>query len=490
MSEEMKSKNKTSFILSALQGIVGPECATNSSAVMFPYSYDKADLSTPENPDKMPDWVVMPTTVKQIQQILALANSEKIPVTPSINGANMGGLTVPTKGGILMDLHKMNKVVEINEDDRYMVVEPGVTVGTVDYELRKRGLWVSMPYAPPAAASMLGNILLSGCGHAADWYGCQGDLLNCLEVVFPTGEVVRLGSAGLTKSWHSRYPVPDLTGLFMNWQGTTGIATKISFPIWTRPQFLRSYSYGFDSYEEAIWEMMVPWQRREMSIDIVGLTWEYTHVLVDKWPMKRPASDPLCFVYIVLAGQTEDEVQFRETKLFEFVNNQKKIGKLSSARVFPIPEEMNKFRTNMPTAKTFGFADHRNGGTATWVGSFTPVSGWVDGLNNINRIMTKYDFAASTVFGHIVKGSHHGMFRTVIPYNPTDQDEVEKVRQIKIELTANVVSHGGVAYKASPAMANVMLNSEYADPNFYEFMKKLKNFLDPNGIMNPGKWGL
>lgn len=122
-------------ILKQLQEIVGAEYATNDEALMYPYSYDLT-----WNDPHMPDYVVLPKTVEQIQRILRLANKERIPVVPYVTGTNIGGLCIPEEGGILMDLKRMDQILEINTETGYAIIEPGVSHAKFSAALKK--IWL------------------------------------------------------------------------------------------------------------------------------------------------------------------------------------------------------------------------------------------------------------------------------------------------------------------------------------------------------------
>ena len=131
-------------IVTELASIVGPENATAAKHIRYAYSYDLSFV-TP----KLPDYVVMATTVEQIQGVLRLANREKIPVVPYTAGTNIGGLTIPERGGILLDLKRMNKIVKLDTESNYAVIEPGVSHAQLASALYKHNLRFGWPVGPP-----------------------------------------------------------------------------------------------------------------------------------------------------------------------------------------------------------------------------------------------------------------------------------------------------------------------------------------------------
>ncbi|GAH35187.1 unnamed protein product [marine sediment metagenome] len=123
-------------VLKELIDSVGEEYVMDNYASLFIYSGDMT-----ENIPHLPEFVVAPLTVEEIQQIVVLANREKIPIVPFVSGANLGGLTIPQEGGIMVDLKRMNKILEVNERDQYAILEAGVTFSQIKNYLDKNHIF-------------------------------------------------------------------------------------------------------------------------------------------------------------------------------------------------------------------------------------------------------------------------------------------------------------------------------------------------------------
>jgi FAD/FMN-containing dehydrogenase len=209
--------------LSRLAEIVGQDYVSNRPEDLYLYSRDPGAQKP-----RRTDYVVMPQTVDEVQQIVRLANQEKVPLTPMGAGLTLSALTVPLRGGIVLDMKRMDSIIEVNEASRYTVIEAGVTQAALRAYLEKHHprLQHSTPESPPTA-TIVGNILIQGHGHLTPRYGVNSQMVNGMEVVLPTGEVCKLGSSSISPTWFSRDPLPDLMGLFLGWLGTTGIVTKL-----------------------------------------------------------------------------------------------------------------------------------------------------------------------------------------------------------------------------------------------------------------------
>jgi glycolate oxidase len=143
-------------ITEKLKEIVGQDWVSDQPEELVLYSYDMT-----ENTPHLPNYVVMPKTVEEIQGIIRLANEYKVPIVPFITGANVGGLTIPLKGGMILDLKRMNQIIRLDENDMYVILEPGVTFGHIKRFLDKTKFRYCYPYAPPFA-SVMANALLGG----------------------------------------------------------------------------------------------------------------------------------------------------------------------------------------------------------------------------------------------------------------------------------------------------------------------------------------
>jgi glycolate oxidase len=197
-------------ILQLLIEIVGKNGVSNSPEELWYYARDPGVLEA-----HPPDFVVAPKTTEEVQKIVLLANRENIPIVPMGNGMSLTGLVIPLKGGIVLDMKRMNKIVEVNPFARYAVVEGGTSQGMLKAYLLKNhpGLRHSLPDAP-AATTIAANVSLHGQGRLTQQYGFNSDMVTGLEVVLPTGEICRIGSSSLGPYWFSKGPsLPDLSGL-------------------------------------------------------------------------------------------------------------------------------------------------------------------------------------------------------------------------------------------------------------------------------------
>jgi FAD/FMN-containing dehydrogenase len=199
---------------------------------------------------RKPDYVVLAESSEDVQKVLPIADKYKVPVTVLSAGANVAALTVPLEHGLVLDLRRMNKIIEINTDAGYAVVESGVTFDEFTAALRKAGYRCHITTAPPAG-SVVGNYLSRSSGTFCTRHL---DPMIDLEVVFPDGKAVRTGSSHFPGAGMSlRYgPGPDMAGMFCLAHGTMGIVTKASVRIYPITESNRLLFATFNDYNSSL----------------------------------------------------------------------------------------------------------------------------------------------------------------------------------------------------------------------------------------------
>lgn len=245
------------IVLEEIEKIVGsPEKVSSSIEDIIVYMRDvytpllRYDIVTP-------DFVILPETVEEVQEIVKLANKYNLKIYPRSMGANIAGSAIPYKGGIVLDLKRMDKIIEINPDTMTATVEPGVNWGALRREARKKRL-DAMPIAGPYETSPTGNFLLANITIYSSKYPM--DRAVTLEAVLPNGEIIRTGSQCLPWSEeinpYFRYAYgPDITGLFRGSLGNYGVITKLVIRLRPLAEVEENVHYGFEDLEAALHAM-------------------------------------------------------------------------------------------------------------------------------------------------------------------------------------------------------------------------------------------
>ena len=207
---------------SFLEEIVGEENVSRDEAELITHSVD----AFPMDKWYKPDVVVRPITTEEISKILKRANEERIPVTPWASASSISGNAVPIQGGIVIDMRRMDRIIDVREKDLQVVVEPGVIYDRLNKALEEFRLF--FPPAPGSAsiATIGGMAANNASGMKSVKYGGTKDYVLKLKVVLASGEVVEVGSNARKSA--SGY---DLVSLFVGSEGTLGIFTEITSPV-------------------------------------------------------------------------------------------------------------------------------------------------------------------------------------------------------------------------------------------------------------------
>jgi len=453
-------------IYKELVEIVGAGYVSNQPEERFIYSRDPGTMEPHE-----PDLVVMPATTEEVQKIVLLANRKRVPIVPMGGGLVLSGLSRPLKGGIVLDMKRMNRILEVNETSRYVLVEAGTAQGMLQAYLKKNhpGLKHSMPDSPPMA-TIGGNVLIHGSGHLSHAAGFHSEMLNGLEVVLPTGEIVKIGSCSTSPYWFGRAPLPDLAGLFLGWFGTTGIVTKLAIKLFPNRPY---QDVGVFVTEDP--ELVPDVLHRVTGVQVAED--------VTAWMTPRPDwARGFQHININYAADTPEELTGKRNLIRASL--QKYIReKVGGFMVLPPP--MKKGFLEAPQTTLVQFADVRKGGGFEYVGGIMPIElfarAYRAGIEIAEHQRTTYSTGARVIgLGHCM------MFFFAYPFNRADEADVERARKALEETNRVVLDMGGIPWKAeAPAQKQII---QKMDPKTFDLMNRIRGVLDPQGIMNPGNW--
>jgi glycolate oxidase len=455
-----------SDILKSLIEIVGERGVSNAPEELWFYSRDPGVLAP-----HLPDYVVAPKTTEQVQKVVQLANKEKIPIVPMGNGMALTGLVIPLKGGIVMDMKRMNKILEVNEKARYAVVEGGTSQGVLKAYLQDHypHLRHSLPDAPPTA-TIAANVALHGQGRLTQQYGFNSDMVTGLEVVLPTGDICKIGSPSLGPYWFSKGPtLPDLSGLFLGWLGTTGIFTKVGLKLYPNKK-IREVELFVTDRVELISEIIYKLTHLEMLEDL------------NVWFQPKPLMFKDNYhITIYFTGDTEEEIEFKRKMIWDAVQEfiDAKDGGFMGLQF------MKEQLLEMPQRSVASLADVPKGGGFEYSGPITLVEHFPQYAAKVLELAAKHDILyASTA--RIISGGHAMMFSISFAFNRADPAMMGRVKKALDEATEFALKMGGIPWK--PNFMEQKMTMKKMDPNTLKLLQMVKKNLDPQGIMNPGNW--
>jgi glycolate oxidase subunit GlcD len=428
------------------------------------------DLSVHE---AVPDVVVFAKTTEEISKIMTLANKEKIPVTPRGSGTSAVGGALAAKGGILLDLSRMDQILEISKENGYVIVEPGVICNNLNAALAPTHFF---PPDPGSAnlASLGGMVSTNASGNRAVKYGTTKHYVLGLEVVLADGRIINTGSVlGKTSSGY------DLTHLFSNAEGTLGIITKIILKILPVPEYIAFAEARFSSNLDA------GKAAREILTSGIALSSceildKVTIDVVNKAMGLNIPDHVGCLLFIEIDGNKKAVQEDIE-----------KINKICEANngIENKWEDDPAKRLKMWAARQGIVASLSKVKRGSRMQSIMddpgiPITKIPEALIEIKKISEKYHLPIST-FGHIGDGNIHPIFISD-PRNKEQWDIIKAVSKELIDLTIRL--RGTLTAEHGTGMAkSPYIKRELGET--LEVMKEIKKALDPNNILNPGKMG-
>jgi len=449
-----------------LIGIVGAENYSEDLIDMVSYSYDASQHSA------RPLCVVWPQNAEQVSRLMVFANETHVPVIPRGAGTGLSGMAVPIKGGIVLDLSHMNKILMISIEDRLAIVEPGVVYANLEKGLAAYGFFFPPDPASGKVSTLGGNVATNAGGVKGAKYGTTRDYVLALQVVLPDGRVMRTGSRAMKSV--SGY---DLTRLFVGSEGTLGVVTEITLKINPRPTATSTASATFGNLEDAgravsqiMYSGIIP-----SVLEILG---KETILAINKnTDLNLPEVEAMLLAET--DGYTKGETEYQMAKVTEVFarNNALEIKQAKS----------DEEAINLWKARKSAYAVLARIKTHFVLEDVTvPMGKVADLLKGIEAISRKHDIQIAT-FGHAGDGNLHPQ----ILYDGYNPEDVKKMEAASADLFALAISlHGTLTGEHGIGLSKAPFMTLEHDPAAMNVMRSLKRMFDPNNILNPGKMAL
>ena len=455
-----------SRIKASLADIVGQENFTDSLIDLIAYSKDASEFK------HRPDAALWPSNTEQISRILKLASQERFPVIARGAGTSLAGLAVPQQGGVILDLGRMDKIMEINIEDRLAVVQPGVVYDDLARALAPHGFFFPPDPASGAVCTLGGNVATNAGGIKGAKYGTTKDYVLALEVVLSDGRILHTGSRCMKSV--SGF---DLTRLFVGSEGTLGVITEITLKINPKPPLTQTAMATFDILEDAgravseiMYSGILP-----SALEIIN---QQTLIAINQnTDLNLPEVEAI--LVAETDGYTPDEVKFQLDEIIAIFkkNNASTVSKAKSQEESEALWKARKSGYGVMARINFNlFVEDLS----------VPMSQVANALRMISGIEEKYDFKIPTV-GHVGDGNLH----PAISYDGTNPEEVKRLEAATEELFEKIISLGGtLTGEHGIGLAKAPLMSLEHGTVAMEVMGSLKRLFDPYNILNPGKMGL
>ncbi|MFX1275948.1 MAG: FAD-binding oxidoreductase [Promethearchaeota archaeon] len=489
-----------------IEDIVGTKYVSDSKPICYSYSMNCDTVL-----QGIPDVVVRPGNAEEVADIIKVANKEKIKLIPRGGGADLTGGAKPIgDGGVVIDLTRMNKILDVDEESLIVTVETGISWSELCEQLSKVGIGYYTGSTGPGSgfSATIGGGLSNNTvgGGGAAMYGAVTEQCVGLEVVLPTGELIFTGAKAnsFCDKPFTRFGLgPDYSGLFLGDVGIHGIKTKASFNLYPIPEYAAYNTYEIRNTPEMkeyvkASELMMKWQHSQVPIhDFYYYTRQYAMYLkgirlVQGWADKRIKGSVLFYVTV---ADTQKELDIQVEKIEKMAKGM----------------DLKDFGSNVEDGNIAKWFYEENGrwqwAHIYWglVGADTTSCGtclkcrtnqlpkYVELYDEFNRKNSKKLLSlgnASAEF--IVFGVHPNYLDVTGGLSFTTNRENRELQEElwKDLLTMQIKELGGVHYWMGEIIGRTLVDSGALSEEYYNFMITMKKALDPNGILSPGKFYL
>ena len=451
-------------ITDEFRSIVGDDWFLDTPEDLATYSYDGF------LPEFLPDAVIVPGNRDEISKVMVIANREKINIIPRGAGTNICGGSVAREGGIIIVFHRLNKILEIDTESRCAVVQPGVVNADLQKEVAQYGLMY-----PPDPASMFvstigGNVALNAGGPRGVKYGVTRDYLLGLEVVLPTGDVIRTG--GKTLKNVSGY---DLTRLMCGSEGTLGIITEITLRLVPSAPAKATLQAIYSNLDDAattvsaiIGSGIVP-----TTLELIDRT---VLDVISNYGGAKFSDEAEALLLIEVDGE-EVLLEEQGKRIEKFCKDR---GAMEVERA-KTPEEAEK----LWQARRSAFGAVASIMPNCIVEDATvPVKMLPAIIRKIVELADKYQLKIG-VLAHAGDGNLHPLIMTDL----RDKEEMERVDKALVELYEAAMKMGGTlsGEHGIGIAKDKFMSMEFTQISI-DLMRGIKRVFDPNNILNPGSF--
>ena len=482
----------------SLEDIVGSPHVCDSEDSLQQYSRDQSFV-----PALAPDFVIFPQHTDAVQEVVKLANRTRTPLVPYSSGLNLHGAALPScKGSIILNLSRMNRILSIDEDNWFAVVEPGVTYEQLQGELSTKQLRAMIPLGASPRRTVLSSILERDPALAAASFEYGNDLMLDTEIILPEGELFRTGiwASGGRPGSHLG-PVRSL--LYRFWtaaQGTLGIMTKMAVQVEHLPALQEIFFIPFASLKDSL-NAITHIQRREIGLECFLLNrFNLSAMLCRDWhvpeefPAKSISSDhfetlseelPAWLLTICLPSPPrlpEEKIAYEKEALMDTC------ARLGITPLSTIPSAPNAGRyfsrfvhTPWDTLKKFCYK-----GSVHDLSFKSPLKRVPEFESIIHTLCREHNYPLEALGGYLLPIERGRAFHLEFDLHcdPVNPEEKEQVKQLWRTCSEALISRGAFFDRPYGAWAAMIYKKT---GTYTKKLKELKDTLDPHHIMNPGK---
>lgn len=461
----MRNPNLSSIIIDKLKSIFGTDYVLTSNEDRLCYAYDG------QREEYLPDAVVRPVNPDQISQLLQLANNESFAVVPRGGGTGLSGGSVASGGGVVLDLTRMNRIIEVDPRNMHAVVEPGVVTATLVAEAEKYGLLYPPDPGSFKVSTIGGNVAENAGGLRAGKYGVTRNYLMQVCAVSPTGDEFRSGAR--TRKCVAGY---DLVSLLCGSEGTLGVLSEITVRLVALPKYRKSMTATFTTAADAGQAVS-----NIMEAGLVPATLE----IIDNFTLRRIED----FARLGLPTDAGALILAEFDGLVKSaVDEEGELGKkalVDSGALEVVVAEDSTERDRIWEARRVALAALSRARPTSILEDVTvPLPRLSDMIKRVEQIAADTDILIGT-FGHAGDGNLHPTILT----DERNQAEMLRVYTAIEKLIDAALEYGGtISGEHGIGFSKAAFLQKEAGESTMQIMRRIKKALDPNNVLNPGKF--
>jgi glycolate oxidase len=446
----------------ALRKIVGNDWVVTGKEQTEPY---KVDATPPAVMPKAAEniIVVKPATAEEVSSIMKLANQEKTPVYVRGGGTGMAGGAIPTLDGVVISMERFDKIEEIDTNSLMAVAQSGVTLGQLLEAADAKNM--SFPPHPGDEGAQLGGLVVCNAGGArAVKFGVMRNYVKGLEVVLPTGEIVKMGGKLLKNN--SGLP---LLHLMVDSEGILGVVTKVILRLYPRFPGTATMVISFEDRTEAVNAVPAILQAGIIPLAIEFMDREIAELTAKYLGMTWPAQKGKAYLIIILTGANEDEVYYQAEQVEKVCQAHKSVDTLIAER----REEQAsilKIRSEVQSAVS---------PNADSLDTAVPPGEVATFMNGVDEIAARYGVKIPVV-GHVADGNFHHILKQEVADRGLLQGIKDEIYALAMSLGGTITAEHGIGKKG------IRMLDRYTDERQKQIMRDIKKAFDPNNILNPG----
>ena len=450
-------------LIAELSGVVGAAHVITDPTSLTVYECDGATLFK-----AVPDVVVFPTTTQEVSAIVKLANKHNMPFIARGAGTGLSGGMLPVKGGIIIALNQMNRIIEIDLANQRAVVEPGVVNLLLTQAVQDDGYYYAPDPSSQQACSIGGNIAENSGGPHTLKYGVTSNHVLGLEVVLPNGEIVELGGAV------EETPGYDLRGVMIGSEGTFGIVTRAIVRLLRKPEGYQTLLGIFENLDDASNAVS-----RIIGAGIIPAALEIMDQLVIKsveeafhWGFPLDAGA----VLIVELDGIKSGMQSQAGQIVKIFNNH------NCREVRYAKDDADRQQIWKARKSAFGSFGRLAPNYITQDG-VVPRTQLPKVLRRIGEISEKYNIPIANVF-HAGDGNIH----PIVLFDEREPDQCERVHAVNMEILSACAEVGGtITGEHGIGVEKIDYMPLVFSPEDLAVMATIKAIFNPSGLCNPGK---